>query len=54
VLILRKNRPKRPLPQGEYRMVYPLDEKATVVKLALILDRDRDYRELKWPSRIWV
>jgi mRNA-degrading endonuclease RelE of RelBE toxin-antitoxin system len=32
--------------QGEYRIVYAMDEKAKVVKLARILHRDRDYREL--------
>ena len=32
--------------QGEYRIVYPIDEKAKVVTLARILHRDRDYREL--------
>jgi len=32
--------------QGEYRIVYAIDEKAKVVKLARILHRDRDYREL--------
>ena len=32
--------------QGEYRIVYAADEKAKVVKLARILHRDRDYREL--------
>jgi mRNA-degrading endonuclease RelE of RelBE toxin-antitoxin system len=32
--------------QGEYRVVYAIDEKAKVVKLARILHRDRDYREL--------
>ncbi len=34
------------LTQGEYRIVYAIDEKAKVVKLARILHRDRDYREL--------
>jgi len=32
--------------QGEYRIVYAIDEKAKVVKLARILHRDRDYRDL--------
>ena len=32
--------------QGEYRIIYAIDEKAKVVKLAWILHRDRDYREL--------
>jgi len=32
--------------QGKYRIVYAIDEKAEVVKLARILHRDRDYREL--------
>lgn len=32
--------------QGEYRIVYAIDEKANAVKLARILHRDRDYREL--------
>jgi len=32
--------------QGEYRIVYAIDEKAKVVKLARVLHRDRDYREL--------
>ena len=32
--------------QGEYRTVYAIDEKAKMVKLARILHRDRDYREL--------
>jgi len=32
--------------QGEYRIIYAIDEKAKVVKLARILHRDRDYREL--------
>lgn len=32
--------------QGEYRIVYAIDQKAKVVKLARILHRDRDYREL--------
>jgi mRNA-degrading endonuclease RelE of RelBE toxin-antitoxin system len=32
--------------QGEYRIVYAIDEKAKVVKLARILHRDRDCREL--------
>jgi len=32
--------------QGEYRIVYAIDEKAKVVKLARILHRDRDHREL--------
>jgi len=32
--------------QGEYRIVYAIDEKAKTVKLARILHRDRDYREL--------
>ena len=32
--------------QGEYRIVYAVDEKAKVVKLARVLHRDRDYREL--------
>lgn len=34
------------LTQGEYRIVYAVDEKAKLVKLARILHRDRDYREL--------
>lgn len=34
------------LTQGEYRIVYAIDEKAKVVKLARILHRDRAYREL--------
>ena len=34
------------LTQGEYRIVYAIDEKAKVVKLARILHRDRDYRGL--------
>ena len=33
--------------QGEYRIIYAVDEKAKVVKLARILHRDRDYRELE-------
>jgi mRNA interferase RelE/StbE len=32
--------------QGEYRIVYAVDEKSKVVKLARILHRDKDYREL--------
>lgn len=32
--------------QGEYRIIYAIDEKAKTVKLARILHRDRDYREL--------
>lgn len=32
--------------RGEYRIVDAIDEKAKVVKLARILHRDRDYREL--------
>lgn len=32
--------------QGEYRIVYAIDEKTKVVKLARVLHRDRDYREL--------
>ncbi|TKB72407.1 MAG: type II toxin-antitoxin system RelE/ParE family toxin [Nitrospira sp.] len=32
--------------QGEYRIVYAIDEKAKIVKLARVLHRDRDYREL--------
>lgn len=32
--------------QGEYRIIYAIDEKAKIVKLARILHRDRDYREL--------
>jgi len=32
--------------QGEYRIVYAIDEKAKLVKLARILHRARDYREL--------
>ena len=32
--------------QGEYRIIYAIDEKAKVVKLAKVLHRDRDYREL--------
>jgi mRNA-degrading endonuclease RelE of RelBE toxin-antitoxin system len=32
--------------QGECRIVYAIDEKAKGVKLARILHRDRDYREL--------
>ncbi len=32
--------------QGDYRIVYAIDEKAKVVKLARILHRDRDYRAL--------
>ncbi len=32
--------------QGEYRIIYAIDEKAKVVKLARVLHRDRDYREL--------
>jgi mRNA-degrading endonuclease RelE of RelBE toxin-antitoxin system len=32
--------------QGEYRIVYAIDEKAKIVKLARILHRDRNYREL--------
>ncbi len=32
--------------QGEYRIVYAVDEKAKTVKIARILRRDRDYREL--------
>lgn len=32
--------------QGDYRIVYAIDEKAKVVKLARIPQRDRDYREL--------
>jgi len=32
--------------QGEYRIIYAIDEKAKVVKLARILHRDRGYREL--------
>lgn len=33
--------------QGEYRIIYAIDEKAKVVKLARVLHRDRDYRELE-------
>jgi mRNA-degrading endonuclease RelE of RelBE toxin-antitoxin system len=32
--------------QGEYRIVYAIDEKAKTVKLARVLHRSRDYREL--------
>jgi mRNA-degrading endonuclease RelE of RelBE toxin-antitoxin system len=32
--------------QGEYRIVNAVDEKAKVVRLARVLQRDRDYREL--------
>lgn len=32
--------------QEEYRIIYAIDEKARLVKLARILHRDRDYREL--------
>jgi mRNA-degrading endonuclease RelE of RelBE toxin-antitoxin system len=32
--------------QGDYRIVYAIDEKAEVVKLARIPHRDRDDREL--------
>ncbi len=32
--------------QGEYRIIYAIDQKAKVVKLARILHRDSDYREL--------
>ncbi len=32
--------------KGEYRIVYAVDEKAKTVKIARILHRDRDYREL--------
>jgi mRNA-degrading endonuclease RelE of RelBE toxin-antitoxin system len=32
--------------QGEYRVIYAMDEKVKVVKLARILHRDKDYREL--------
>jgi mRNA-degrading endonuclease RelE of RelBE toxin-antitoxin system len=32
--------------QGEYRIIYAIDEKAKVVKVARVLHRDRDYREL--------
>ncbi|MBI5854640.1 MAG: type II toxin-antitoxin system RelE/ParE family toxin [Nitrospirae bacterium] len=32
--------------QGEYRIVYAIDVKAKLVKLARVLHRDRDYREL--------
>lgn len=34
------------LTQGEYRIIYAIDEKAKTVRLARILHRDRDYREL--------
>ena len=33
--------------QGEYRIIYAIDEKAKTVRLAWILHRDRDYRELE-------
>lgn len=32
--------------QGKYRIVYAIDETVKTVKLARILHRDRDYREL--------
>ena len=32
--------------QGEYRIIYAIEEKAKIVKLARILHRYRDYREL--------
>ncbi len=32
--------------QGEYRIIYAIDEKAKMAKLARVLPRDRDYREL--------
>ncbi|MEW6543830.1 MAG: type II toxin-antitoxin system RelE/ParE family toxin [Nitrospirota bacterium] len=32
--------------QGEYRIIYAIDEKSKIVKIARILHRDRDYREL--------
>ncbi|UVT16564.1 MAG: type II toxin-antitoxin system RelE/ParE family toxin [Nitrospira sp.] len=32
--------------QGEYRIIYAIDEKVKVVKVARVLHRDRDYREL--------
>ncbi len=32
--------------QGEYRVIYAIDEKTKTVRLARILHRDRDYREL--------
>jgi len=38
--------PASGLRRGEYRIVYAIDEKAKIVKLARILHRDRDYREL--------
>ena len=33
--------------QGESRIIYAIDEKAKTVRLARILHRDRDYRELE-------
>ena len=33
--------------QGGYRIIYAIDEKTKAVKLARILHRDRDYRELE-------
>ncbi len=33
--------------QKEYRIIYAIDEKAKVAKLAGILHRDRGYRELE-------
>ncbi len=32
--------------QGEYRIIYAIDDKAKTVKLARVLHRDRDSREL--------
>jgi addiction module RelE/StbE family toxin len=32
--------------QGEYRIIYAVDEKAKTIRLARVLHRDRDYREL--------
>ena len=32
--------------QEEYRIIYAIDEKAKVVKVARVLHRDRDYRQL--------
>lgn len=33
--------------QGEYRIVYAIDEKGKTVKIGLILDRHADYREIR-------
>jgi mRNA interferase RelE/StbE len=33
--------------QGEYRIIYAVDEKSRIVKVGHILNRNEDYKELK-------